>query len=59
MSDPKPRTVLITTRPTRWVMVVDEDWDMLTEDERQEQIYECACDNDKFPPFRWEHPLPT
>ncbi len=39
------RIVTVYPVPTSWTLEIDEDWETLTEEQRQAYIYEAAVDN--------------
>jgi len=41
------RVVRVYPNAESWLLLIDDDWETMTEDERQTYIYEAALDNGK------------
>ena len=46
-SDMLPRVVRVIPAQSSWLLQVDDDWDTMTEEQRQDYIWEAAMDNGK------------
>jgi len=42
------RCITVYPTPTSWLLSIDSDWESMTEERRQEYIYEAAIDNGKI-----------
>ena len=56
MSDRPSKTRVIRVYPdtASWLLEVDEEWGTMTEDQRQEYIYEAALDCGKIGAFMYQ-----
>lgn len=49
----KQRAVRVFPDTASWLLEIEDDWDSMTEDQRQEYIYESACDCGKIGAFTY------
>lgn len=50
------RVVRVYPDGKSWLLEVYEDWETMTEDQRQEYIYDAAMDNGKIGAFEYDEP---